>query len=44
MIKCPVNDITCPYNKRGECTLENAENECDEFGETYMGEVEIIRG
>lgn len=34
-IECPANDWMCPYFDNGGCTLENAEQECDEF---YEGE------
>lgn len=42
MIKCPINDITCPYNHNGKCVMENAEQECDEFAEIYNGEIEVV--
>lgn len=29
---CPADDMSCPYiTWGGYCTLENAEEECDEF-------------
>lgn len=29
---CPADDMSCPYiTECGYCTLENAEEECDEF-------------
>jgi hypothetical protein len=33
--KCPTFDFTCPYydENNGNCTLENPEEECDDFGE-----------
>ncbi len=30
-IECPTMEYDCPYYKRGLCTLENAEMECDAF-------------
>ena len=30
-IECPTMEYGCPYYKRGLCTLENAEMECDAF-------------
>lgn len=31
IVECPVMDWTCPYYHKGECELENAEEECDAF-------------
>ena len=28
---CPVNGWDCPYYKKGECTLENPYENCDDF-------------
>ena len=30
-VECPTMEYDCPYYKRGLCTLENAEMECDAF-------------
>ena len=30
-IECPTTEYDCPYYKKGLCTLENAEMECDAF-------------
>lgn len=29
--ECPVHDWLCPYYENGDCTLENAHEECDAF-------------
>ena len=30
-LECPANDWLCPYFDNGNCSLENAKDECDEF-------------
>lgn len=31
--ECPTNDWLCPYFDNGNCTLDDAKNECDAFFE-----------
>lgn len=38
IVECPVMDWTCPYYHKGECELENAEEECDAFYEYWEEE------
>ena len=40
IIECPVLDWTCPYYHKGECQLENAEEECDAFYDDFCEEEE----
>lgn len=40
IVECPVLDWTCPYYHKGECQLENAEEECDAFYEYWEEEDE----
>jgi hypothetical protein len=39
-IDCPNEDFECPYYKEGECTLENVEEECDDFYSIWGDEIE----
>ena len=41
VIFCPVNGWDCPYYKKGGiCSLENVEDECDDFYFFWAEEVE----
>lgn len=31
-VYCPVNDWECPYWKKGVCTIEDAVEDCADFG------------
>jgi len=39
-IFCPVNAWDCPYYKDEKCTLENVEEECDDFYFVWGDEIE----
>lgn len=28
---CPTGDVACPYNDDGYCTLENPDENCDDY-------------
>ena len=36
---CPTNDISCPYNAEGLCTMEKPWNNCDDAIAIYCGTV-----